>query len=418
MKILWCTNTVLADSRESSGNWMYTMLQSISTLHPEVEFCIFGIGNVSDIQEGNLWDFRQVIFPDYSLKEGGLLPEETVRKIRNYIDEVSPALIHIWGVEKFWGPLSLMLNDDYRILIEMQGSKNLCVQPFLGGLRDKVFYRHIGLLEMVYPHAFPLIQRKKFLKDSFTEQKVIRQSSFINTQSQFVRNYVRSINNNAKLFNTGIILRSEITGAPAWREPIGRDKIQIFSVASAVPYKGVHITLRAFADLKKRVPNLHLTIAGIPVNANPYKNSVYIRYLLRLIKKLGISDSVLLPGMLNAEEIIEEYKKSTVFVVSSFIETYCLALAEALYVGVPCVASDIDALKEFQPEGEAGEELALIHYKKGNAIDLSEKLEMVIKNDALRRSLSANSRKNAVLRNDAAAIAENQYQIYQTILND
>lgn len=420
MKILWCTNTVLADSRESSGNWMYTMLQSISKLHPEVEFSIFGIGNVSDIQEGNLWRFRQVVFPDYSLKEGGLLPEETVRNIRNYIDEVSPALIHIWGVEKFWGSLSLMLNDDYRILLEMQGSKNLCVEPFLGGLRERVFYRHIGLLEMVYPHAFPLIQRKKFLKDSFTEQKVIGQSSFINTQSQFVRNYVRRINENAKLFNTGIILRSEITGAPAWTEPIGRDRdtIQIFSVASAVPYKAVHITLRAFADLKKRVPNVHLKIAGIPVNANPYKNSVYIRYLLRLIKKLGISDSVSLPGMLNAEQIIEEYKRSTVFVVSSFIETYCLALAEALYVGVPCVASDIDALKEFQPEGEAGQELSLIHYKKGDAIDLSEKLEMVIKNDVLRKSLSMNSRRNAVQRNDDVAIAENQYQIYQTIVNE
>ena len=415
MKVLWCTNIMLSDSHKSSGNWMYSMLDRISSLYPEIEFAVFSIGIVPEIEEGTFRNFKQLVFPDYKLDSNGLPSAEIMSQIKSHIDDFAPSLIHIWGVEKFWGALSLELNERYKVLLEMQGSKNLCVEPFLGYLPKNIFYRYSGVLELIYPSSFPVIQQRKFYRDGLIEQKVIAQSPYINTQSQFVKKYVKSLNNHAKVFDTNIILRSEIIKATPWSEPSGFSDIQIFSVASPIPYKGVHITIKAFADLKKKIPNARLKIAGIPINSNPIKNSAYVKYILRLIKSLGISDSVSLPGVLSAEEIIEEYKKSKVFVVSSFIETYCLALAEALYVGIPCVASDIDALREFQPKEET--ELSLLHYAKGNAQDCSQKLEMLIKESALRATLSKNARKNAVLRNNDVTIAVNQYEIYKEIIN-
>lgn len=415
MKVLWCTNTVLSDNRHGSGNWMLMMLENISSLHPEIEFHIFGIANVTDIQEGRFRNFRQVIFPDYPLKENGLPSAVVVEKLRHFISELNPDLIHIWGLEKYWGALSVSLQMHYKVLLEVQGIKRLCVEPFLGGLPRKIFYRYAGIPELLYPWSFPVTQRRKFENDGIIEREVIKQNSYINTQSQFVRNYIKSLNAPAKIFETGIILRSEITNTSPWIEPPQENCTQIFSVASAVPYKAAHVTIKAFAVLKKKIPNIHLKIAGIHVNNNPIKNSVYVRYILNLIKTLGISDSVTLPGVMDAEQIIEEYKKSKVFVISSFIETYCLALAEALYVGMPCIASDISALKEFQPSGN---ELSLLYYEKGNYLDLSKKFEVVLENKVLRQSLSVNARNDAFLRNDAQKIAMNQYKIYQNILNE
>lgn len=415
MKILWCTNTVLSDSRQSSGNWMYSMLDKISSLHPEIEFVIFSIGNVESIQESRFKNFKQLIFPDYKLDRNGHPSKKAVKQIRDFIDDFGPSLIHIWGVEKFWAALSIELQEDYKVLLEMQGSKKLNVDPFLGNLPSVIFYRYFGVVEMIYPNTFPIIQRRKFYRDGLIEQKVIEQITYINTQSEFVKKYIYNLNNSTKIFDTGIILRSEITNATVWSEPNNIPYIQIFSVSSPVPHKGVHVTIKAFADLKKRIPNIKLKIAGIQINNNPLKNSAYEKYILKLIKSLGISDSILLAGMLSAEEIIEEYNKSTVFIVSSFIETYCLALAEALYVGIPCLASDIDALKEFQPNEHS--EPSLIHYEKGNVSDCSKKLEMIIKDKALRNTLSVNSRKDAVLRNNDYTIAINQYRIYKEIIN-
>lgn len=415
MKVLWCTNIMLSDTHKSSGNWMYSLLDRISSLYPEIEFALFSIGNVTEITGGVFRNFKQLVFPDYILGKNGLPSGEVIIHIKNYIDDFAPNLIHIWGVEKFWAALSLQLSDRYKVLLEMQGSKNLCVEPFLGYLPNTLFYKYFGVLEMIYPGSFPPIQQKKFSSDGVIEQKVIKQSSYINTQSQFVKKYVNSLNKNAKVFDTNIILRSEIINAVPWSEPTGLNEMQIFSVASAIPYKGVHITIKAFADLKKKIPNVRLKIAGINVNTNPIKNPAYVKYILRLIKTLGISDSVSLPGVLSAEEIIQEFRKSTVFVVSSFIETYCLALAEALYIGVPCLASDIDALQEFQPKEDT--ELSLLHYAKGNVHECSQKLEMVLKEIALRTTVSKNARKNAVLRNDDVSIAVNQYEIYKEMIN-
>src|SRR5690606_32040697 len=112
-----------------------------------------------------------------------------------------------------------------------------------GYLPNTLFYKYFGVLEMIYPGSFPPIQQKKFSSDGLIEQKVIKQSSYINTQSQFVKKYVNSLNKNAKVFDTNIILRSEIINAVPWSEPTGLNEMQIFSVASAIPYKGVHITI-------------------------------------------------------------------------------------------------------------------------------------------------------------------------------
>ena len=109
-----------------------------------------------------------------------------------------------------------------------------------------------------------------------------------------------------------------------------RDKVLPVVVAAGAfaECKNHMLLLRAWAEVIKQV-DARLVIFGEGGLRNEYE---------RLIRDLGIEDSVSLPGF--TDNLPAELKGASCFVVSSLIESFSVVLVEALASGVPVVSTD------------------------------------------------------------------------------
>lgn len=109
--------------------------------------------------------------------------------------------------------------------------------------------------------------------------------------------------------------------------------------------KNVDKLIRSFELLLREYGvNAELVIIG----CGPYEHE-----MKRLIKKLGLQNRVTLRRWLPRRQFIEELASSNVFVTPSQHECYCIAVAEAIVLGVPTVVSNSTALSWYVKKGWA-----------------------------------------------------------------
>jgi len=117
-------------------------------------------------------------------------------------------------------------------------------------------------------------------------------------------------------------------------------------VSRLSPEKGLDILLKAFARLRKEFPKLKLDIAG----DGPERSN-----LEKLSQQLSVTDQVKFIGYLDGPKKLARFLSGLeVFALPSRSESFGLALAEAGYLGIPCVASNIGGTKEVIVDGETG----------------------------------------------------------------
>lgn len=107
-------------------------------------------------------------------------------------------------------------------------------------------------------------------------------------------------------------------------------KDQLCAVAFLQKKKGFDVLIKAFGIVLKNYPHLRLMIAG----DGPEKEN-----LTSLIKQLGLQNQITLLGALPRAEVRQLMQESSVFVLSSRIETFGVVVIEALSQGTPVVAT-------------------------------------------------------------------------------
>jgi glycosyltransferase involved in cell wall biosynthesis len=104
------------------------------------------------------------------------------------------------------------------------------------------------------------------------------------------------------------------------------------------PRKNLSTLVRAFAALHASHPTLHLILAGA-------KGWLY-RDLFALVQALNLTDKVIFPGFVPAEELVLWYNAAAVFAYPSSYEGFGIPVAEALACGRPVVTSNVSSLPE------------------------------------------------------------------------
>jgi len=66
----------------------------------------------------------------------------------------------------------------------------------------------------------------------------------------------------------------------------------------------------------------------------------------KTINKLGLSQNVTISGFVSDQEAVRLLKSSRIFVFPSKAEGFGLVVAEAMAAGLPCILSNLPALKE------------------------------------------------------------------------
>lgn len=410
IKVLWFCNVGFSDAKSAStGSWLYSMSESLIKTG-DIELFNISQGNVKKLTRQNFKSINQWFVPPGLRNTTGLPKKEVIQEIQKVLEEVNPDIIHIWGTENYWGLLYSRGYIKGNVILEIQGLKYAYAKYFYSGLKILDIIKCIRLKEFIKPSISLIGLKKGFDRWGKFEKEIILKSKYISTQSDWVRAYVSNINSEATLIKTQIALRSQFLNCDKWNI----DKctpFQIFtsSSSSSISYKGLHILIDAVTILKKRYPQIKLNIAchilkGIRLDG-------YTKWLLEKIVKNGIYENVNWLGSLDAESIVNQMQQANVVVVPSFIETYCLALDEALTVGVPTVVSFSGAMPELAEHGKTA-----LFYSPGDVEMCANAINVFFSDPNLAKRISENALHDKSTK-DNESIALAQLQTYKLIKN-
>lgn len=114
-------------------------------------------------------------------------------------------------------------------------------------------------------------------------------------------------------------------------------------------------------------------------------------------------------GFLNGRELSKAYASADIFVFPSTTDTFGNVILEAMSSAVPVIVTDKMGPKELVDHGETG-------FIADSADDFREKLNQLIKNERLRKTMSSNARKFALSRS-WDAVFDKLYADYQKVAN-
>lgn len=409
IKILWLCNKALSENDSgTSGTWLDAMSQMLV----DSEQVVLGNISMGDVKKTTRQDYGPVsqwLVPyttkfKHMLNRHGLPDADIVESILNAVAEFAPDLVHIWGTENYWGILSANKMIRRVSLLEMQGLKLAIAKVYGGGLSFSEQMACVGLKEVIRQSSIFNVQ-KQFERWGEKEKAIIAGHKFITTQSYWMESQIKAINRNAKIFHTELILRNAFYKSEPWQ--YSRGPVIFCSAAYTSPFKGLHVAIRAIEILKRRFPHIELHIAGAHQRTGIRRDG-YITWVCKEIKRAGLEPNVAWLGTLSADQLVTHLTKCSAIVLPSYVESYCVALAEAMMLGVPAVVSYTGGTSWL-----AADEVSALFFPPGDAEMCAFQLERTLEDKALATRLSAAARETAKRRHDPNTVIMNQLGIYR-----
>lgn len=402
MKALWFSNVDISNSQMNrSGSWVLAMANALCD-----NFSSISITNIS-LADG---DFVKSI-KSGQITQIGLLINTTNSRLQQIIKEIvleqRPDIIHIWGTECFTWCWSKSLFDICPVIVDMQGMLSTVVENFYGGLTLCERIKCIRLKELIKPTSSLQYCKYRYKKKSIVEREIIESLSDISVQSNWIENQVLAINPTCNIIKTRIVLRPEFYYAHRWK--VNSRKV-LFSTATMVtPLKGLHLLLKSLSIIKKVIPDIKLRLAGGVQTG--IRKSGYAKLILSLVDKYNLRDNVVFLGELTANDLIKEYQNASVFVNPSFVESYSLVVAEAMYIGTPVVASYVGGMAEL------GENMkSILYFPKGDYVSCAFQVLRLLRDKGFSQSISKYSIEVSTSRYSLKDAACRQMDIYNSTL--
>lgn len=156
---------------------------------------------------------------------------------------------------------------------------------------------------------------------------------------------------------------------------IGPDDVVVGQHGRLAHEKDIKTLLRGFVRARHKHHNLKLLVVadGLP----------------ELKKLLEKQDGVIFPG--SQDDISPYLQCMDIFVVSSLVETTCLAALEAMSAGLPLISTPVGFVKDYVKEGENG---FLFPFKDSH--QLSRKIDFLVRHPTLRHRMGDTARQMVV----------------------
>ncbi|MGB9770792.1 MAG: N-acetyl-alpha-D-glucosaminyl L-malate synthase BshA [Candidatus Kapaibacteriota bacterium] len=174
----------------------------------------------------------------------------------------------------------------------------------------------------------------------------------------------------------------------------------IIHISNFRSVKRVQDVVTSFFEIRKQVPSKLLLVGDDPEMPK----------VEALIKKLGIGNDVVCLG--EQSSIVELLSIADLFLLTSEIESFGLAVLEALSCAVPVVCYNVGGLSEIVHNGING---YLVDFADVNSI--AERAIEILKNDYLHRLCSENGRRIAVENFDKRIIIPMYLKLFAQLIN-
>ncbi len=189
---------------------------------------------------------------------------------------------------------------------------------------------------------------------------------------------------------------------------VGKDETLIISVGRNHPKKNYKTLIKAGAVLRdKGVKNFKILCVGSGCAA-----------LKDQVAELGLeSHVILIDGMskpdknniaLPVDELVEAYRAADIFAFPSLMETFGIAIVEAMAAGLPVIVGDSEGCRDVVERGKWGEMC-----DPDNPEDLAQKITEIMNDEKLRAQMAEKSLKRAQ-DFDWNKIAKQYVEIYET----
>lgn len=404
MKILWIINGLTLEQRKKRTISALTMASWIEALIENLDKSKHNFDILYPILQGEKKQFVEngVRYIPFEIEE--------FKAINSY-DLHQYDVIHIWGLEYNYISRIIQLLDNQKLLdktiLSIQGICEYVGVHYCDGL-SKYIIKRKTLRDLIKRDSI-ITQQKMFLEKGKNEQENLKKLKHISGRTAFDEQYVKMISSGAKYYYCAEGLRKEFYKYK-W-ESSKCKKNRIFISQGYYSIKGLHIALEALYNLKKRIPDVELVVAGLkPFTDKKYRDSSYGRYIRKLIKGYNLEDSVIFLGQLSQKEMVQEYLKCNVFIMPSLIENSPNSVCEAMMLGVPVVASYVGGIPDLIKHEKNG-----YLYQWNAPYMLGEYIKKLLDDDKLCQKISEFAREAAFQRHDVLQIIKRWDEIYENI---
>ena len=181
------------------------------------------------------------------------------------------------------------------------------------------------------------------------------------------------------------------------------DFVNILYVGRVIKSKGIDIILESLSKFKN--VDFFLNIVG---------DGSFTKNAKKLASKFGISQKVKFHGKLGQAEIIKLLYKNDIFVMPTRrVEGFPMTLVEAMFSGIPIIATKIGGVPEAVFDGETG---FLIN--NPTVSDFTAKLNMLINDKSQREVFGRNALNKAQNIFSAGKMVEKYTSVFKEVLNE
>lgn len=327
------------------------------------------------------------------------------------IPEICPDVIHIHGTEYAHGLALMNAYPKKKYVVSIQGLVSVCVRYYLANLSFSTIFKNISFRDLVRNDTI-WQGKNNYKKRGVLELKYIKKTKNIMGRTDWDFAHVKNINPQVNYHFCNETLRESFYSKVKWDFNLIEQK-SIFLSQSSYPIKGLHKMLEALSIVKKHHPNVTLNIAGENLlQKNIIRRTGFSNIINGLIKKYNLSENVNFIGILNEQQMKEQYLKSHIFVCPSSIENSPNSLGEAQILGVPSIASYVGGNHNLVSHGFDG-----FLYRFESIELLAQLILNLFINSTLCENISKNSIKTAEHRHNRQINVNRNYEIYQTIAN-
>jgi len=175
-------------------------------------------------------------------------------------------------------------------------------------------------------------------------------------------------------------------------------------VGVLAPLKRPADLLLAHAELRRQFPNLETIFCG------ETQDEGYVRAMQRTVGERGIG-GVRFLGRVSQETLANLLSRATALVLPSAQENAPMAIAEAMAIGVPVIATRVGGVADMVKHGESG-----LLYQAGDVRGLIDCLRQLLNDPSLRLQLGCQARRFAELAYSPARVAERTVAAYRQLL--
>ncbi len=197
-------------------------------------------------------------------------------------------------------------------------------------------------------------------------------------RSQILRLLPPSHWNKCQIAYLGVDVEKYHSSGPINKEPKAKKPLRILCVGRLCANKGQRILFEAIKPLIAENLDLNLTFIGEgPDRAD----------LEKQVQACGLNTHIRFTGALNADAVLDYYRQTDLFVLTSFAEGLPVVLMEAMAFEIPCIATAINGIPEL-----------ITHEKNGllvfasDVLQLSQALRKLNHDPALRDTLGKQAR--------------------------